>query len=325
MSEFDIQYRPRTTIKRQIVANFIAEFTHDEDKGAEESPHWSIYTDGSSNRQAGGVGIVLQSPEGDTVECMVRFDFPATNNESEYEALIAGLDLAKAAGAASVVIYCDSQVVANQVNGDYECKGERMKRYLDQVRARIDDLEAKIIQIPRGENEHADHLAKAASAEHMIIPGNVLSFVQLSLLIDSGDMQEIGSESNWTIPIVSYLKNGVLPDGKEATRKLKVQAARFVLLIDVLYKRGFSRPYLRCLGTEEADYVMREIHEGICGNHSGARSLVYKLIRAGYYWPTMMKDAQAYVQSYNKCQRFSNFIRQPSEELTPMTAPWLFA
>ena len=63
---------------------------------------------------------------------MVHLDFPTTNNEVEYEALIAGLDLTKAAGAASVDIYYNSQVVANQVNGDYECKGERMKRYLDQ-------------------------------------------------------------------------------------------------------------------------------------------------------------------------------------------------
>ena len=70
---------------------------------------------------------------------------------------------------------------------------------------------------------------------------------------------------------------------------------------------------------------MREVHEGICGNHSGARSLVHKLIRAGYYWPTMLKDAQAYVKSCDKYHRFSNFIRQPSEELTPMTAPWPFA
>ena len=94
---------------------------------------------------------------------------------------------------------------------------------------------------------------------------------------------------------------------------------------DLLYKRGFSRPYLRCLVPEEAEYVMREVHEGICRNHSRARSLVHKLIRAGYYWPTMQKDAQAYVKTCDKCQRFSNAIRQPSKELTPMTAPWPFS
>ena len=117
----------------------------------------------------------------------------------------------------------------------------------------------------------------------------------------------------------------MLPNGKDAARKLKVQASRFVLIKDVLYKRGFSRPYLRCLVPEEVEYVIREVHEGICGNHLGARSLVYKLIWAGYYWPTMQKDAEAYIKTCNKCQRFSNTIRKPSEELTPMMALWPFS
>ena len=135
----------------------------------------------------------------------------------------------------------------------------------------------------------------------MLVPEQVLSFVQLSSLIDDGiSMQEVDSECNWSTPLISYLKIGVLPDEKGATRKLKVQPSQFVLMKDVLYKRGFSRPYLRCLGHKEANYVMREVHEGICRNHSGARSLVHKLIRAGYYWPTMMKDVQAYVQSCDK-------------------------
>ena len=155
----------------------------------------------------------------------------------------------------------------------------------------------------------------------MITHGNVLSFVQLSPLIDSDDVQEIGSKSNWTTTIASYLKDGILPNEKKAARKLKVRAARFVLIKDFLYKRGFSRPYLRCLGNEEADYVMREVHEGICGNHSVSRLLVHKLVWAGYYWPTMQKDAEAYVKAYDKCQRFSNIIRQPTKELAPMTAP----
>ena len=125
--------------------------------------------------------------------------------------------------------------------------------------------------------------------------------------------------------MIAYLRSGILPEEKGAARKLKVQASRFVLIRDVLYKRGFSRLYLRCLAHDEADYVMREVQEGICGNHSGARSLAHKLIRAGYYWLTMLKDAQTYVRACNKCQRFSNLIRQPSKELTPMTAPWPFA
>ena len=129
--------------------------------------------------------------------------------------------------------------------------------------------------------------APVHSAEHMVTPGNVLSFVQLSPLINPSNVQEICSDSSWTTLLVSYLRDGILPDRKEAARKLKVQAARFVLIKDVLYKRGFSCPYLRFLGTKEADYVMREVHKGICENHSGSRSLVHKLVRAGYYWSTM--------------------------------------
>ena len=194
---------------------------------------------------------------------MVHLNFPMTNNEVKYEALVVRLDLTKAVRATRVVVHCDSQVIINQVNGDYECKGKRMKKYLKLVKRRVDDLQAKIIQILRGKNEQVDHLAKVASMEHMIIPDKVLSFVQFSPLIDPIDVQEIGFESNWTTPLVSYLKNGALADGKEAARKLKVQVAQFVLIKVVLYKRSFSRPYLRCLSPKESDYVMKEVHEGI--------------------------------------------------------------
>ena len=88
----------------------------------------------------------------------------------------------------------------------------RMKRYLDQVRRRVDELKAKIIEIPKGENMKANRLAKATSVERMTTLDNVLSFVQLFPLIDFVDVQEIGFESNWTTLLVSYLKNGVLPD-----------------------------------------------------------------------------------------------------------------
>ena len=127
------------------------------------------------------------------------------------------------------------------------------------------------------------------------------------------------------IDFVEYLKGGVCPEDKKEAHKLKVRVARFILLGDVLYKIGFSKPDLRCLVPEEADYVLREVHEGICGNHSGARALVHKLTRAGYFWPSMLKDATNYVRAWDKCQHFTSIPRQPPENLTPMTTPWPFA
>ena len=140
-------------MKGQVVADFITKFTNMEGRGAKEHPKWSIYTDRSSNRQAGKASIVLHSPKGDEIEYMVCLNFPTTNNKVEYKALVARLDLTKAAGATSVVIYCDSQVVTSQVNDDYECKGERMKKYLEQVEKRVGDIQTKFVQIPREENE----------------------------------------------------------------------------------------------------------------------------------------------------------------------------
>ena len=88
-------------------------------------------------------------------------------------------------------------------------------------------------------------------------------------------------------PIISYLKDGSLPEGKDEARRLRVRLARYVLLNDVLYKRGFLQPYLRCLSPDEANDVLREVHSGACENHSGARSLIHKVVRARYYWPTI--------------------------------------
>ena len=110
-------------------------------------------------------------------------------------------------------------------------------------------------------------------------------------------------------PIISYLKDGKLPEGKDKARKLRVRSARYVLMNKVLYKKGFLQPYLRCLAPDEDNYVLREVHEGTCGNYSRARSLVHKVVHIGYYWPNMQADAKAYVKVCDQCQRFSNIPR----------------
>ena len=140
---------------------------------------------------------MIKTPKGDKIECMIRLDFPTTNNEAKYEALVAGLDLAKAADAENMIVHCDSQGITSQINGEYECRSERMKKYLEEVKNRISSVEIKFVQIPREENECADRLAKAASAESMIASEQVLSFVQTSSLINDGaSVQETNSEKN---------------------------------------------------------------------------------------------------------------------------------
>ena len=143
--------------------------------------------------------------------------------------------------------------------------------------------------------------------------------------IDLPKVQQIGGKENWMTPIVGHLKEGKLPQERDEAHKLRIKSAKYILMDEVLYKRGFSQPYLRCLAPDEASYVLREVHEGACSNHSGTRSLVHKVVRAGYYWPTVQADAKAYVKVCDQCQRFSNVLKQPLEYLTPMIASWPFA
>ena len=84
-------------------------------------------------------------------------------------------------------------------------------------------------------------------------------------------------------PIISFLQDGNLPQDIEEARKVRKRVARFTILNDTLYKRGFSMPYLKCVDEEEAKYILKKIHEGVCKDHAGPRSLVSKVIRIGYF------------------------------------------
>ncbi|GKV12323.1 hypothetical protein SLEP1_g23482 [Rubroshorea leprosula] len=90
-------------------------------------------------------------------------------------------------------------------------------------------------------------------------------------------------------------------------------------------QRSYSLPLLRCLTPYEAEYALREVHEGVCGSHVGARALAHKVLRQGYYWPHMQEDAKKHVQKCPKCQFFAHLTHQPAEELTTLVAPWPFA
>ena len=112
-----------------------------------------------------------------------------------------------------------------------------------------------------------------------------------SINVNSDEVLPVMTASSWMDPILDYLLNGTLPSNRNEASKLRARSARFVLLRGTLYKRGFSAPLLKCIGKEDADYVLREVHEGICGNHIRAQTLAGKILRQGYYWPTMLKDA----------------------------------
>ncbi|GJW73936.1 reverse transcriptase domain-containing protein [Tanacetum coccineum] len=211
---------------------------------------------------------------------------------SEYEALIAGLRIAAQMGVCNVHVSVDSKPVANQVLGTYVAKEENMIKYLEKAKSLISAFaNFSISQVPRSKNKKADALSKIAST----------NFAHLSkVLVET------------------------LPDDRKEASKLRIKARQYELLEGVLYRRSFLKPWLRCVGPLQADYVIREIHEGSCSMHAGPRSVVAKAMRLGYYWPTMHRDARDMIRKCNDCQIHRPVPRNPQQPLTPITAPWPF-
>ena len=148
------------------MVDFIAEFTpnYDDLDEMENSKKWIVHVDGLSTQHTGGIGVVLQSPEGDKLKHKVRLQYQKTNNEVEYEAILKGLELAKFVEAKSILVLGDSQLIMSQVNGTYEVKEERIRKYLNRVMRLMNRFEeADFIQIPREKNVEAYTLAKEAS------------------------------------------------------------------------------------------------------------------------------------------------------------------
>ena len=138
LSEFDIRYKPKTAVKGQVLADFVMEFTSTEpDENAQtmiDLPIWKLSVDGASNAQGSGAGLILTSPEGIDIEYALRFGFQASNNEVEYEVVMAGLNLAHSLEVDQLEVCSDSQLVVRQIEDTYEAKSGRMILYLQKVR-----------------------------------------------------------------------------------------------------------------------------------------------------------------------------------------------
>ena len=131
----------------------------------------------------------------------------------------------------------------------------------------------------------------------------LLIYYQPESSITTNRVNEIDEASPyWMTPIVRYLNSRELPDNKAKSHKIQVHAARFSLMNGQLYKRSLDGPYLKCLTYQQGQYVLAELHDGVCGNHLGGRTLAHRAHTQGYYWITMRTDAIIYVRKCDRCQ-----------------------
>ncbi|XP_068479045.1 uncharacterized protein [Phaseolus vulgaris] len=170
----------------------------------------------------------------------------------------------------------------------------------------------------------ADSLSKLASQQRQLQHNSV---IQQTLSHPTVGLEECfniaTSKYEWIKTYIEVIKNQ--EQGVELDTKMTKKVASFLLIGDELYKRGHSMPLLKCLSKEQAQCVVKELHEGICGLHCGARTMATKVCRAGYYWPTLREDCEIYVKTCKKCQEFGSLNHIPAQELQGIVSPWPFA
>ena len=147
-----------------------------------------------------------------------------------------------------------------------------MQKYLKLMERLTQEFDrVEFVQIPRSQNMIADEIAKQASSEGRPMSMGLKMEVQKHPSIKKVSTFAIQSTSSWMTLIVSFLQDGHLPQDVEEARKVRKRVARFTILNDTLYNRGFSMPYLKYVDEEEAKYILEEIHKGVCGDHAGPR------------------------------------------------------
>ncbi|PKI73143.1 hypothetical protein CRG98_006462 [Punica granatum] len=309
LTEYDIEYVSRTSVKGQAIADHLAEFPIEDhtpinpdfpdegilqvdDEG--EKPGWKMYFDGAVNSTGSGIGAVLISPDRYYYPVGAKIDFPCTNNVAEYETK-------------------DTKLVPYH-------------EYLEKLTENFEDI--SFTYTPRMTNQFADALATLASMVS-ITKENLIEPLEIEIVEGPAHCNSIeASEAKpWYEDIKNLLRTGRYhPFTDRRDRKtLRRLAIHYFLSGEILYRRSFDFTLLRCIDEHESRRLMEEVHGGNCGPHMNGLMLAEKIMRLGYYWSTMETDCVKHVRHCYRCQVYADQIKAPPNELRPMTAPWPFS
>nr|XP_025635848.1 uncharacterized protein LOC112729932 [Arachis hypogaea] len=321
LSEFDIRYQSKGPIKSQFLADFIAELTIPSEE--DHTKQWRLYIDGSSNKEGCGAGIRLEADDGSILGHSLHLAFKASNNQSEYEALVAELRLCLDLHISTIEVYCDSLLVVQQVNDLFQVRDPLLSQYLLLVKDLISKFSKFEIQhIPREQNQRADILSKLGSFQSDLSTLHQSTITSPNVTLTN--VLSVTQKKDWRDDFIKYLQTGDMPEGIENVKRFRRQATFFTLFNGALYRRGYTRPLLKCLNKADAEIALSEAHEEICGTHTGARNLASKILRAGFFWPTLKHDSKNKVQTCENCQKHASIIHIPAEDMHHSDVTWPF-
>ncbi|XP_071687698.1 uncharacterized protein [Rutidosis leptorrhynchoides] len=250
LGEHEITFLLRHSVKGQVIADFLVELPSDMIKQGEtivtrrETDEFcELYTDGASSEEGAGIGLLLVSPNREAITYAIRLKFAALNNEAEYEALIAGLGLAKSIDVRQLTAYVDSQLVASQLNGSFEARDTSMQKYLELTKALTNTFTVfEIKQIPRNRNKKADALSKLAS----LLYDHFTKMVMLEVLERKSTEEDtlmatiMTEEECLMTPFITYLADGTLLEDKLQARRIRMRAPMYNFQNGILYRKSFT-------------------------------------------------------------------------------------
>nr|ABA97230.1 retrotransposon protein, putative, Ty3-gypsy subclass [Oryza sativa Japonica Group] len=300
LMSLDISFKPRTSIKSQALADFLAEWTEcQEDMPEEKMEYWTMHFDGSKRLTGTGAGVVLISPTGERLSYVLWIHFSASHNVAEYEALLHGLRIAISLSIRRLIVRGYSQLVVNQVMKEWSCLDDNMTAYRQEVRKlenKFDGLE--LTHVLRHNNEAADRLANFGSkreaapsdvfVEHLYEPT-----VPRKETVEAMDIQGVSMiEADWREPFIKFLSKQELPQDENEAERISRRSRLYIIHETELYKKSPSGILQRCVSLEEGRQLLKDIHSGICGNHAAARTIIGKAYRQAQelqtiplFWP----------------------------------------
>ncbi|XP_026379008.1 uncharacterized protein LOC113273533 [Papaver somniferum] len=312
----------RTTIKAQEVADFLADFPLDDEDEIEDIPgmeedredpsdllktcsptRWEVFVDGSSNKDESGLGLVFTTPKRKKMVHSFMLEFKATNNVTEYEAMIHALGMIVEMGIRDVRLTSDSHLVIRQISGK---KDNRHSDALGYIFTMVTDSSIEGIGVMR--------------IMMTSVPEKVDTKAYVA--VTTADKYENG---DWRKPIHQYLDTREFPKGRPEINKIKSKAATYELRDGVLYSKSYLGTLLRFLSKEEGHSILNEMHYEAAGNHSSGRSLTVRDKTMGYFWLYMNDDAKHMALIYNECQKFGKKIHAPAVTLNSVISSWPFA
>ncbi|GKE09047.1 reverse transcriptase domain-containing protein, partial [Tanacetum coccineum] len=286
VSKHDIDFKERGSRKTHIPKDFSIEIPPEEGKKVvtrradtgKEGPKfesiWNLYTDGASSSDGSGAGLILISPKGREYTYALRFEFETTNNEAEYEALLAGLRITREIEIKSLAIFTDSQIMANQIKGIFEVRQPTIKQYLEKVKEVLKGFDTFTIEhVRRNQNKKADALSKLVSMTFKHLTKEVLVEVLAKRSINDKE--------------VSKALRSLITSSKKHTRDLAPRS----MVVRIMKSLQWIKNNAELLS-----------HNGACGNnepHQEATSLISARM-GGYHSPEAIPPSTKSVAPISK-------------------------